>query len=256
MIRGTLMLTGRQTERVERTIETHAARLRDRDVAETVVTERFDGANGERRADEHVELDDEDVYVVPMTTARTTETEEVIRLIASAVADAAVICNPIGRSPAVTEVIADRATDHFEPSADTSLVLVGLGSSFLPYQRRVVEYHRCRLAARTAYGEVTASYLLQDPAVECVPYNVSGEDVVAVPVFVTPSEVTREAIPDRLDLGSADIAYADPLGIHPRLTDAIQAEVTKRHVLESQDAERGQPVNDGVLNYASRPHRD
>jgi hypothetical protein len=74
-----------------------------------------------------------------------------------------------------------------------------------------------------------------------------------VPVFVTPSEVTCEAIPDRLDRGSTDIAYADPLGTHPRLTDAIQAEVTKRHVLESQGAETRPSAIEGVLDDPARP---
>lgn len=253
MIDGTLMLIGRQTAQNEGTIETHARRLRDQDVAETVVVERFDGANGEHRTDEYADLDDEAVYVMPMTAARTTETEQVLPSIATAVADSAVLCDPIGRSQAVTDVLADRATDHVEPSADASLVLVGLGSSSLPYQRRVVEYHRRRLAARTAYGDVTAAYLLQDPVVECAPYNVSTDDVVAVPLFVTPSEVTREAIPDRLDLDTNDIAYADPLGAHPRLTDAIRAEVTKRHILESQAPGTDSAVIDGVVDDSERP---
>jgi len=234
MIDGTLMLIGRQTAQSERTIETHAERLRDRNVAETVLAERFDGANGDPRTDEYTELDDDLVYVVPMTVASTNETEQVLPSIASAVADSTVLCAPIGRSPAVTDVLADRATDDVEPSADASLVLVGLGSSSLPHQRRVVEYHRRRLAARTVYGEVTTAYLLQDPVVECARYNVSNDDVVAVPVFVTPSEATTEEIPDRL--GSDDVTYTDPLGTHPRLTDAIQAEVTKHHILETQGA--------------------
>jgi len=58
-----------------------------------------------------------------------------------------------------------------------------------------------------------------------------AERAVAVPVFVTPSEATREEIPAKLELDRGGIRYADVLGDHQAVTDAIQATVEQRRVL-------------------------
>jgi sirohydrochlorin ferrochelatase len=246
------MLVDRQAARTERTTESRAERLRDQNVVETAVIERFDGANGEQRTDEYGELNDEVVCVMLMTAARTTETERVLPSVATAVANSSVLRDPIGRNPAVTGIFSNLATDHVEPSADASLLLVGLGSSSLPRQRRAVEYHQRRLAARTDFGDVTAAYLLQNPAIECAPYDAASDDVVAVPVVVTPPEVTREAIPNRLDPDHTDIAYTDLLDAYPQLTDVIRAELTEQHVFESRTAESRSAAIEGVVDDSAR----
>ena len=92
-------------------------------------------------------------------------------------------------------------------------------------------------------------YLLQNPTVECVRYNVSGSRAVAVPLFVASSEATEERIPSELELGRGGIEYADPLGDHPQVTEAILAEVEKQRSLADDAA----PTFEASLTDSQRP---
>jgi sirohydrochlorin ferrochelatase len=238
-----IVLVKRQQEQSDKTVETHAERLRDREVAESVVVERYPDAT--ERADltvDYSERDTEEVYVVPMVSAQTKGTQQAMTTMAEYIAGSATFCNPVGYSPFVTDIIVDRASEVVEPAADVSLILISLGSSSLPYQRRMLCYHRTRLLEQTAYGEVTISHLLQDPTVECARHNVSNEHTVAVPVFVSSNVTTREEIPQKLGVDSGNIDYTDPLGTHLRLTDAIQAEVAKQRAIRDQRGKSDRPI--------------
>jgi sirohydrochlorin ferrochelatase len=232
MTPATLLLVGRQTAESPQPIQTHAARLRDRNVAATVRVETYDQTWDETVADTAPGRVDEPVLVVPLTVAYTNETRHVVSSIARRWGDAVSLCDPIGHSPALTDIIAERADEHAGSPEETSLLLVGLGSGSLSDQRRTVEYHEQRLRDRTAYDEVQSCYVLQDPVVECARYNVSNEAVVAVPVFIAPSPVTAETIPAKLDIDRGGIDYAAPIGTHEGLTDAIHAEVVRHRALE------------------------
>jgi len=239
MTQGTLLLIGRQTAESPQPIHTHAARLRDRNVADAVRVETYDETWDETAGGTETEHGDEPVLAVPLTVAYTNETRHVIASIARRWGEAVSLCEPIGHSPALTEIIAERADERVTHPEETSLLLVGLGSGSLSDQRRTVEYHERRLRERTAYDEVQSCYVLQDPVVECARYNVSNEAVVAVPVFVAPSPVTRATIPEKLDTDRGGIDYVDPIGTHERLTDAIHAEVARRRTLEQASAGSG-----------------
>ncbi|QSX01113.1 CbiX/SirB N-terminal domain-containing protein [Haloterrigena alkaliphila] len=253
MIDGTLIVIGRETGESNKTIETHVGRLRERDIANTVRAERFDetqnpAIDGDGRTDDN----DEEVFVVPMSLVETNETRTTVPRVASAISDAACLCGPIGQNPAITDAIADRAAEQLEPGPDVSLVLVGLGSSSMPHERLTIEYHERRLRDQTGYGEVTSAYLVQDPAVECARYNATNDRIVVVPVFITPSTTTEEEIPAKLELDRDDVKYTDPLGTHPRVTDAIHSEVAKQHVLQiCVDGSGSPPV--GPLNESTGP---
>lgn len=236
MTPGTLLLVGRRTAASPQPIQTHARRLRDRNIADTVRVETYDETWDDPVADTAPERVDEPVLVVPLTVAYTNETRHVISSIARRWGDAVSLCDPIGHSPALTDVIAERADEHADRPDETSLLLVGLGSGSLSDQRRTVQYHEQRLRDRTAYDEVRSCYVLQDPVVECARYHVSNEAVVAVPVFVSPSPVTEETIPERLDIDRGGIDYAAPIGAHERLTDAIHADVVRHRALEQLSA--------------------
>ncbi|MDS0220570.1 sirohydrochlorin chelatase [Haloarcula sp. S1AR25-5A] len=235
---GTLLLIGRQTAESLQPIQTHAARLRDRNVADTVRVETYDETWDESVGGNAPEDGDELVLAVPLTIAYTNETRHVIPSIARRWGETVSLCTPIGHSPALTEIIAERADERVARPEETSLLLVGLGSGSLSDQRRTVEYHERRLRDRTAYDEVRSCYVLQDPVVECARYNVSNEAVVAVPMFVAPSPVTKTTIPEKLDIDRSGIDYADPIGTHERLTDAIQADVARHSALD-QSADDG-----------------
>jgi sirohydrochlorin ferrochelatase len=233
----TLLLIGRETPHGREVMETHARRLRDRAAVETVRVVTYE-SDPERELRGAIDTGMADrAFAIPMVAAHTRETETDVPRALRGLDAAVEYVDPVGRSPAVTEELADRARAALAPAGDTSIILAGFGSSSLPYQRRTAEYHAERLLAETDYDEVEPSFLLQNPAMECARYTVSNDRVVAVPLFFAHGPATRERIPEELDIDRGGIAYAEPLGDHPRLTDVLHGALEKRRVLaESSDA--------------------
>lgn len=233
MTNETLLLVGRDTGNSREVISTHAERLRDRNVASSVRVSLYEEEPVRELKEPFRSVDSGTVYAVPMCVGHTHETRDRVPRALSYVPGNVRYCDPPGRSPALAGVVADRAAGLTENAAEpaTTLVLVGFGSSSLPHQRRTVEDHATRLRDRSEFGDVLTCYLLQNPAVECVRYNVSTDHAVAVPLFMAESEITEEEIPAKLELDRGGIAYADSIGDHPRVTDLIHAEVTKQRTL-------------------------
>lgn len=225
-----LLLLGRDTAHSRTVLETHARRLRSRDLVAEVETAVYEHDPVAELGTDLADVDADQVYAVPMTVAHTYETVDDVPAALSSCPGEVHYCEPVGRYPAVTSILTERARACTDP-VDASLVLVGLGNSALPYGRQTVEYHASRIRDRGPYEEVVTSYLLQNPTAECARYNVSGDRAAAVPVFVARSGATEEQIPARLELDRGGFEYADPIGEHPRLTDAIHAEVEKERVL-------------------------
>jgi sirohydrochlorin ferrochelatase len=229
----TLLLVGRtHTRDVARV---HADRLRTRDVVDRVSVATYD---------DPAELDPDaagTVYVVPMVAAPDRDTT---RAIPGALPNAR-HCEPVGTSPAVAAALADRAGEALSPGPEASLALVAFGDSSGPMSRQTTERQADRLRETTAYGEVTTAYLLQNPAVECLRYNLSGERAVVVPFFLAAAEETERAIPERLELDRGGLAYADPLETHEAVTDAIEAELAKARAIGSGTAAVSPVAADG-----------
>ena len=220
-----LLLVGRQhTRSVARR---HAARLRERGVADRVAVETYDRDPAELDVDAGGST-----YVVPMAVAPDRDTTRGI----PGQLPAARHCRPVGTSAAVSRALADRAAEATAPGDDASLALVAFGDSSMEGPRRATEDHAARLRETAGYGEVTTAYLLQNPAAECVRYNLTGDRAVAVPFFVAPCEETEDALPDRLELDRGGLAYADPLGAHEAVTDAIAAEFAKARAVDAGTA--------------------
>jgi sirohydrochlorin ferrochelatase len=230
-----LLLVGRQ--HTDAVAQRHARRLRERDVADRVDVATYDRDLVELEADV-----DGETYVVPMAVAPDRDTARGI----PGEFPAARHCQPVGTSPAVSRALADRARAAAEPGRDASLALVAFGDTSLEAARRTTEDHAARLRAASAYGEVTTGYLLQNPAAECVRYNLSGDRAVAVPFFLAPCEETERAIPEKLELDRGGLSYADPLGAHEAVTDAIEAEVAKARAIGAGTASVTPVAADGA----------
>lgn len=233
MTNEALLLIGRNAPHAREVYEIHADRLRNRASIGEVHVATYENEPIRELRETFVEIESDRVYAVPMTTAHTYDTTDEVPAALSYVPGEVRYCEPVGQSPAVTDVLTQRASEVLRASDDASLVLVGFGSSSKPYQRQTAEYHAARLSDQSDYGEVLTCYLLQNPTVECVRYNTSNSRTVAVPLFLTQSEATEEEIPTKLELARGGIEYADPLGDHTRVTDAIHAEVEKQRVLAS-----------------------
>jgi sirohydrochlorin ferrochelatase len=224
-MKDVLLLVGRTHTRD--IAQFHADRLRERGVADRVSVATYDG--------DPTELDPDTegtVYVVPMAPAPDRDTT---RAIPGAIPDAH-HCEPVGTSPAIVRGLADRARETLSPGPDVSLGLVAFGGGPDSSSWRTTEQQADRLRETVAYGDVTTAYLLENPAVECLRYNLPGKHAVVVPFFLAPCEETDHAIPGKLELDRGGLVYADPLGTHEAVTDAIEAEFAKARAIGSGTA--------------------
>jgi sirohydrochlorin ferrochelatase len=227
----TLLLLAHEDGDTRDVLETHARRLADRTAVDRVAVATYGLEPGVDLRGTLAGLEADRVYAVPMCAAHTYATLEDVPAALSTLDGEVRYCEPIGRNPAVTDAVADHAAAADEGEGPASLVLIGFGSGSTPFQRQSVEYHADRLRERGSYEEVVTCYLLQNPAVECVRYNVSAPRMVAVPLFLGNSEATRREIPEKLELDRGGIAYAEPLATHPRVTDAVAAMLARERTL-------------------------
>jgi len=243
----TLLLVGRDAPAVREVGETHARRLQRRGIVDDATVQCYEQDPERELADTLSSLSAGTVYAVPMAAAHTHETATEVPAALRHVPGTVEYLEPVGREPGVTAALAERAADQLAPSDPTSLALIGFGNSARDSGREVTEYHARRLREQSEYDEVTTSYLLQNPAVECARYGVTNDRVVAVPFFFAHNPTTRDQIPAKLELDRGGIAYADPLGDHERVTDVLQGEIEKRRTV----GEAGDVTNTGVQPVAT-----
>lgn len=250
MTHDILILLGRDTPHARETLAIHAQRLRSRGVAEEVRDVYYECEPQRDLRDNLASIDQaaDRVYAVPMVAAHTRETTEDVPAALSRLRTTVQYCEPVGRSPLITAALRDRATEAVADSRSrsTTLALVALGSSSLPYHRQAAEYHAARLRNESFFEEVVTSYLVQSPAVECLDYGLTTDRTIAVPFFVNENKATNRDIPDRLGLDREDLAYASSLGTHPRTTDAIEGQLARRRVFSGDNAD-GAPFEDSLV---------
>jgi len=247
MTSETLLLVGRDTGYSRDVFETHAERLAGRTAVDEVEVATYESEPVRELRDRLRSVPGDRVYAVPLCAAHSHETVDGVPAALSYVPGEVHYCEPLGRSPAVTEVLRERGTDLVSAGEDATLVLVGFGSSSKPYHRQTAEYHASRLREQSAYDEVLTCYLLQNPAVECVRYNISTPRAVAVPLFAARSEATERRIPEEIELDRGGIEYAEPLGEHPRITDALHAELEKQRALAIGESSESPPFEAELL---------
>lgn len=246
-----LLLIGRETRNARDVLETHADRLRKRAVVDAVSTATYREEPVRELREEMTAIAADRTYAMPAFVAHSRDTTSALPAALSYVSGDVRYCEPFGRSPAITDLVVRRAAS-LDAAADASLVLVGLGTSSGSAHRRTAEYHAARLRAASRYDDVHACFLLQNPAVECARYNVAADRAVAVPLFLSRCASTEEQIPAKLELDRGGIRYADPLGTHELVTDALHAEFEKQRVL-AEHADRAASVDEDALVRDRRP---
>lgn len=231
----TVLLIGRETPDARDVYETHARRLRQRVSTGRVRVETYsrdpDGAFRERLA----AVEGDRVYAVPMWAGESYGTTTLLPRALHAIGGTVQYCDVPGRSPKFTDALLDRARAEVAPGPDASLVLVGLGSDAGSDRQRTTEYHAGRLRECEYYDEVRACYLMCNPAVECLRYNVTNERVVVVPVFLARTDATDDRIPTAIELDRGGLSYAEPVGDHERVTDAIHTEIERQRALAASE---------------------
>jgi sirohydrochlorin ferrochelatase len=227
-----LVLVARESPAAAGVLGTHARRLREQELADAVHVATWVEEPGRELRARFASVEADRVFVVPVRAAHARATTDGVPAAFDALDGAVRYCEPAGPSPGVTDALAARAAEQVEPGRDASLLLVGLGSGDQPFERQAADYHAARLREATPYGQVTSAFLLQNPAVECARYQLNNDRAVAVPLPLVPSAATTDRMPRKLELDRGGLAYADPLGDHPAVTDAIAARVAERRAGE------------------------
>lgn len=232
----TLVFIGREGTHAPETLRTHARRLEGRGVVDTVHVATYAEEPVRELRGELQALTADRFFVLPATVAHSRETTDVLPGIFPSLSGDVRYCEPLGGSPALTQLITERASTAIDTGEETTLVLVGQGNSSQPYSRQMAEYHATRIAEQSTYADVETCYLLENPAAECVRYNVSTARSVAVPLFLTENETTESRIPSKLELDRGGMAYAEPFGDHALVTDAIHGELDRQRAFAAEDA--------------------
>jgi sirohydrochlorin ferrochelatase len=242
-----LLLVGRDTPDTRDVLETYANELLSREAIDDVAVETYDHEPYRELNDRLAEVQADSVYAIPMFADHTYDTTEELPAALSVIPGDVQYGDILGESRAVTSVLNQRAEAAVTADSEASLVLVGLGSNSVDHE--TTEYHAQRLRDQTNYDEVLTCYLMQNPALECVRYNISNERSVAVPMFLGHNEATDEQIPNTLEVDRGGIEYAEPLGVHERITEALHAEIEKLRVLAASD----DPVPETKITRDHRP---
>lgn len=229
------LLIGRETSHTRDVLETHAARLRTRPSTGRVRIETYAQEPDEQFRKRLSTISADRVYAIPMWAEETYDTTTLLPSALHTIDGSVQRCELPGRSEVFTEALLARARREVEPGTDASLVLVGLGSDAGSGRQRTTEYHAARIRERGLYDEVRTCYLMRNPAVECLRYNVTNERVVVVPMSLTRNDATDERIPTAIELDRGGLSYAAPVGDHELVTDALFAELERQRALAASD---------------------
>lgn len=116
-------------------------------------------------------------------------------------------------------------TPDFSRSA---LVIVGHGSTVNPDSSAPTHEHARTIRDRNIFHEVHTCFWKEEPSLREVLRAVESDEVFIVPNFISEGYFTRTVIPRELELigpvtrqGRFTLKYCDPVGSHPRMTDAL-----------------------------------
>jgi sirohydrochlorin cobaltochelatase len=114
------------------------------------------------------------------------------------------------------------------PKPHSALVIVGHGSTLNPDSSAPTHDHADAIRARGVFGEVAVCFWKEEPSMREVLRMVESDDVYVVPDFISEGYFTRTVIPREFEIdgpltvrGGRTIKYCDPVGSHPRMTEAL-----------------------------------
>ena len=106
-------------------------------------------------------------------------------------------CEPVGNHPRMTELLLHRAITiaHGVPAAQTSLVIVGHGTTKNDHSAEAVNEQVKKIADRHLYAEVVAAFMEQDPFISEWQGLTTQPNVVVVPFFISDGLHSYQDIP-------------------------------------------------------------
>ncbi len=129
---------------------------------------------------------------------------------------------------------------------DSTLVLVGHGSTLNRESATPTRLHADALRNRGVFGQVLEAYWKQEPSIAGVLRGARFQRVFVVPLFISDGYFTEQVIPRELGLSPAasdgfertgcirshTVHYCGPVGTHPSMTDVLARraiEVVRQH---------------------------
>jgi sirohydrochlorin cobaltochelatase len=113
----------------------------------------------------------------------------------------------------------------FAPRSDTSLVIVGHGSTLNPDSSQPTYAHAQTIRDLGVFDRVVCAFWKEEPSLVEVLGMVDSPQVYVVPNFISEGYFTQNVIPRELglvgpitQLGDQTINYTDPVGVHPSMT--------------------------------------
>ncbi len=110
----------------------------------------------------------------------------------------------------------------------TTLIIVGHGSTENPDSSEPTHQHADIIRKQKLFDEVRCAFWKEEPSLREVLYGIKSEKIIVVPNFISEGYFTQKVIPRELELtgrmthrGCQTIYYADPVGSHPSMTQAI-----------------------------------
>ena len=115
-----------------------------------------------------------------------------------------------------------------EVRAESSLIVVGHGSTINPDTSRPTWEHGDRIREKCIFADVVCAFWKEEPSLREVLRMVETDDVYVVPHFISEGYFTQKVIPRELELtgpitrhDDKTIKYCQPVGNHPGITDLI-----------------------------------
>lgn len=111
---------------------------------------------------------------------------------------------------------------------ETTLIIVGHGSTENPDSSEPTHEHADAIRRHGIFEEVRCAFWKEEPSLREILYGIKSSTVIVVPNFISEGYFTQKVIPRELELtgrvthrGSQTIFYADPVGNHPAMTEAL-----------------------------------
>lgn len=136
------------------------------------------------------------------------------------------LCPPIGVHPRLMDLVADRVMDHLSEAgfaaADTTVLLIGHGSTANTASREATELQASRVRKRRRFRAVETAFLQQPPGLAEVIGGLS-EPVVAMGLFATNGRHSTDEIEEIIvHAASPKITYLGAVGGHDGILEVIE----------------------------------
>jgi sirohydrochlorin cobaltochelatase len=124
--------------------------------------------------------------------------------------------------------IQQKEQERMRPRSESTLVIVGHGSTINPDSSVPTFAHADTIRQRGIFAEVLCAFWKEEPSLREIVRMVETEDVYVVPHFISEGYFTQKVIPRELELTGPItrqdkhcIKYCEPVGNHPLVTDLL-----------------------------------